>query len=139
MGRLFKRAMAVFSRAQIRAGSKRLGSKASSKPSDIAPGSVGDPGLVSSTFVGEGLSVVLLVALYSPSLIDGGSALGSTMVSSAPGLDLVVSAVPACSDRFVGRTIPVASASVRPFAVGCVFDLVVDSPSAELAVSKVAV
>jgi hypothetical protein len=124
MGRMFKRAKAVFSRAQIQVGSKCLASKASSKLVDPAPRSVGDLGFVSSTLVGEGvpcfsgLSAVLPMALSSSSLAGGGFASGLTVVSSAPGLDLIVYAVPACFDLVVGESIPVASASIRPAGGG---------------------
>jgi hypothetical protein len=73
-GWMFKRAKAVFSRAQSRVGSRCLGSKASSKLSDPTPVSVGDSGFVSSTLVCEGVlgssgpSAVLPMALSSPSL-----------------------------------------------------------------------
>jgi hypothetical protein len=44
--------------------------------------------------------------------------LGTTVVSSAPVLDLAVSILPTCSNLDVGGPVPVASSSVRPASGG---------------------
>jgi hypothetical protein len=51
---MFKRAKAVLRRAQFWVGSRRLGSRAFFKHSDLTLGSDGDKGFATLTSVGEG-------------------------------------------------------------------------------------
>jgi len=112
VGLTFKRAEAVLRRVQSRVGSRHLGSKASSKPSNPALGSVGDLGLATFTRVG---GVPAALTVLSAPVLD--LAVGST-VSSTVGLDLAVS--PICSDHDVGGPVPATSARStsgdRPFS-----------------------
>jgi hypothetical protein len=119
--------VSVLRRAQFQGGFRRLGSKASSKYFDLASESDGDPGFEEGHSSSSSQFVVLPVALTSPSLTDGGYALGSTIVFSAPvlavGLDLTVFDSSVCLDIDVGGQVPisvviVASASVRPIGGG---------------------
>jgi hypothetical protein len=121
VGWMFKRAKVVLRRAHFRVGSKRFGSKASSKPSDPVSGSVGDSGLALLMHVGERVPV----ASTSMTFAGGGFASGSTL-SSAPFLDLAMgltvsflvgldlAILPMRSNIGVGVLVPATSALVSP-------------------------